>query len=117
MSNVQLIRFDGGNQPAAESAPPSTVIKGNPMTTTRNFYADKSNHFFSGIWESTVGKWEINYTEHEFVHMLAGKAILTSADGVAETFSAGDSFVVPAGFKGTWESIEPVKKLYAIYES
>ena len=47
--------------------------------------------------------------------MLAGEVLLTSADGFAERFTAGDSFVVPAGFEGTWESITPVKKLYAIF--
>lgn len=116
MSSVHLVRFDGSEQPAPESSVPNNVLSGQPTATTRNFYADANNQFFSGVWESTIGKWSINYTEHEFVHMLEGKAILTASDGTAETFVAGDSFVVPAGFSGTWESIEPVKKLYAIYE-
>ena len=30
---------------------------------------------------------------------------------------AGDSFVVPAGFAGTWEVLEDSVKLYAIFES
>jgi uncharacterized cupin superfamily protein len=29
---------------------------------------------------------------------------------------AGDSFVVPAEFEGTWEVLEPAVKLYAIFE-
>ena len=32
------------------------------------------------------------------------------------TFRAGDAFVSPAGFTGTWEIVEPAKKLYAYYE-
>lgn len=117
MSSVHLVRFDAKEQPAADSGQPDSILAGTPLTTTRNFYSGANDHFFSGIWESTVGKWEISYTEHEFVHMLEGKAILTAADGTAETFEAGDSFVVPAGFEGTWESVDPVKKLYAIYEA
>ena len=38
------------------------------------------------------------------------------AAGKAETFKAGDSFVIPGGFAGTWETVQPVKKLYAIFE-
>jgi uncharacterized cupin superfamily protein len=48
--------------------------------------------------------------------MLAGEAILTDEQGNAERVKAGDSFVVPAGFKGSWESLGQVRKLYAIYE-
>jgi len=33
-----------------------------------------------------------------------------------ETYRAGDSFLIPSGFKGTWETIEPVRKFFVIYE-
>ena len=38
-----------------------------------------------------------------------------AADAV--TVSAGESFVVPRGFVGTWEVVEPTKKTYVIYEA
>ena len=31
-------------------------------------------------------------------------------------FGPGDCFVVPAGFRGVWEVLEPARKFYAIYE-
>ena len=31
-------------------------------------------------------------------------------------FAAGASFVIPAGFRGVWEVLEPTSKLYVIYE-
>ncbi len=34
----------------------------------------------------------------------------------AGRFSAGASFVIPAGFNGVWEVLEPTAKLYVIYE-
>ena len=37
-------------------------------------------------------------------------------DGSQRTFRAGDTFVSPAGSTGTWEIVEPAKKLYAYYE-
>ena len=30
---------------------------------------------------------------------------------------AGDSFVVPSGFGGSWEVLEDCRKLYAIFEA
>jgi len=32
-------------------------------------------------------------------------------------FAAGEGFVVPAGFTGTWEVIEDCTKFYAIFEA
>lgn len=58
------------------------------------------------VFESTPAK-----TNHrtrptdgdEFVHVLSGKLILTEPDGSAHEYHPGDSLVLPAGYKGTWE--------------
>jgi uncharacterized cupin superfamily protein len=47
---------------------------------------------------------------------LTGVIVVTGDDGSQRTFRAGDAFVSPAGFTGTWEILEPAKKLYAYYE-
>lgn len=111
----KLIRF-GVNPPAVEEGKPATVLSGNPITRLQNYYSDPTGQFFAGIWESAIGKWSVNYTEEEFCTFLAGQAILTDEDGTAETFVTGDAFIIPRGFKGTWETIEPVKKWYVIFE-
>ena len=54
--------------------------------------------------------------EDEFCLLLAGTVELTDARGRTARFAAGDAFVIAAGFKGTWETVDPVKKLYAVYE-
>ena len=36
--------------------------------------------------------------------------MVTGDDGSQWTFRAGDAFVSPAGFLGTWEIVEPAKK-------
>jgi uncharacterized protein len=41
---------------------------------------------------------------------------LESVSGEKHELRAGDAFVVPAGFEGTWEVTEPCKKWYAIFE-
>jgi hypothetical protein len=115
MATAKIVRF-GANPPAAEKGKPANVISGAPETSLQNYYTDKSGSFFSGVWESTPGKWPVNYAEDEFCAILEGRVVLTDESGRAESFKAGDAFVIPAGFKGTWETVQKVRKFYAISE-
>lgn len=47
----------------------------------------------------------------EFVHILNGTAILTSADGTRHVFNAGDCFIAPKGWTGTWELKDGYREL------
>ncbi len=94
---------------------PDRCLQGQPEQTLWNQFQDNTKQMLSGIWECTEGKWNADYSsKNEFCHILAGKVVLTDEAGSASTFSAGDSFVIPAGFVGTWEVLEPVRKLYVI---
>jgi len=81
-----------------------------------NLFQSADGRFNSGIWEAQPGKWRVVFTESEFCHLVAGVIVVTGDDGSQRTFRAGDAFVLPAGFTGTWEIVEPAKKLYAYYE-
>ena len=96
--------------------PPDKVLEGSPQHTARNFFSDASGQFFAGIWESTSGRWRVRYSENELCHITCGKVVIEDDSGRSWTFKAGDSFVIPAGFTGTWKVLEPVSKLYAIFE-
>lgn len=63
------------------------------------------------------GQWTINYTEHEYCEILQGVSVLRDAQGNGKTLRAGDRFVIPAGLKGTWEVLEPCRKVYVIFEA
>ncbi len=94
---------------------PERCIQGEPEQTLWNQFQDNSEQMLSGVWECTEGKWNADYaSKNEFCHILSGKVVLTDEEGTASTFSEGDSFVIPAGFSGTWEVLEPVRKLYVI---
>ncbi len=104
--------------PVSGSGEPVAVERlraGQPLTKVRNDYAAADGHFDAGIWESSPGRWRVSYTEHEVCVLLAGHVRLIAADGKAVEFQAGDSFVVPAGFEGEWETVEAARKLYVIY--
>jgi uncharacterized cupin superfamily protein len=87
------------------------------QTTTWNNYTDPTEQFFAGIWASSVGVMKISYTEEELCVILEGKVKLTANDGSSVVFGPGSTFVIPAGFIGTWETLEPVKKIYTIWQA
>ncbi|MGB8327795.1 MAG: cupin domain-containing protein [Steroidobacteraceae bacterium] len=114
---IELIRLDGPCEPESSAPAAEKLLRGHPQQQVRNYYGDASGQFFAGRWTSTRGAWRVQYGEHEFCHILKGRVRIESATGVATTFGPGDSFVVPAGFAGTWEVLEDCEKFYAIFEA
>jgi uncharacterized cupin superfamily protein len=118
MSQCAVHRLDTSHPPAEEYClAAEKLISGNPKQTVWQQYSDPTGKFFAGAWESEIGKWRIAYTEEEYCQILQGTSIISDADGNATTVRAGDRFVIPRGFVGTWEVLQPTKKLYVIYEA
>lgn len=121
-----LIRRDrdgGHGSPAAAS-----VV----VAMLNNLYTDPTTGRFStGVWSSTPGEWTFEQgNAEEFCYILEGKVqlvsavapVTTTATATAtgarmHTFVKGDTFVIPRGFKGTWRTVETVKKFYATYDA
>ena len=116
--NPHSIQRLGGpdSPPEVYTLPAEKLLAGNPKQSLWQQYTDASGCFFAGLWRSEVGKWHIAYTEEEVCVMLEGVSIITDEEGVAVTVVAGDRFVIPRGFTGTWEVVQPSTKTYVIYE-
>jgi uncharacterized cupin superfamily protein len=102
---------------SAPSAAPDTndldgwvVVAGTPSMKTWALHTSSDGTMLSGIWEATPGTYHATYTAYEFVHMLAGRIVITPDGGTSVTVQAGDAFVVEADFKGTWKIEEAVRK-------
>ncbi len=97
---------------------PTRLLPGSPPPdqAVRNLFTDGSGRFFAGIWRSGKGSWRVAYTENELCVLTEGKVRITDGQGRSSTFTPGQCFVMPAGFKGVWEVLEPAAKFYAIYE-
>ncbi|OYU00687.1 MAG: transcriptional regulator [Burkholderiales bacterium PBB1] len=95
---------------------PEKLVSGNPRQTLWMQYSDPSGKFFTGIWRSEPGEWRVSYTEEEYCQMIEGVSRITGADGQTITVRAGDSFVIPSGFVGTWEVIDRTTKRFVICE-
>ena len=116
MADIMVMKTKGKHAPDAEKGKPDKekLIKGKYETRTWNHFTGEDDRLFCGIWESTRGKVKVDYSEWEFCHIIEGKAILTNEDGKSWTVEKGDGFIIPAGFKGTWETVKKVRKHYVI---
>ena len=101
---VQTIRFERAEKGDAGAA-----------HTSRDWYTSPNGAFRTGFWSSERGKWDIHYKKDELCLLLEGVVRLTDSSGHVEIYSAGDTFVIPTGFQGSWETVEPVRKFFAVH--
>jgi uncharacterized protein len=113
----QVIKLDPANGPGEEYwLPREKLLSGNPKQTTWTQYTDGTGKFFAGIWRSEPGKWRISYTEEEYCQLIEGTSVITHDDGTTVTLGAGDTFVIPRGFSGSWEVVHATNKRFVLYE-
>ena len=101
-----------GVEPLVERPDPAIVVSGDPVHTTWNL--EEKGNLFSGMWQTTPGKWKVSYAEWEYVYIHQGHSVLTDAEGVETHLKAGDSFIIRPGFEGTWECVETTLKDFVI---
>jgi hypothetical protein len=116
MSDLIVVKTTGKAAPKVEegAAGADVLLAGKYKTRTWNHWTGENGRLFCGIWECSPGKVRIDYKEWEFCHFIQGKAVLTNDKGRKWTLRKGDAFIIPAGFKGTWETVKKVRKHYVI---
>ncbi|MBQ0709889.1 MULTISPECIES: cupin domain-containing protein [unclassified Ochrobactrum] len=111
----RFLAFNLAAMEPEEGAPlPERVLSGDPRFRTWNLEENAEGTLFAGIWESTPGKWRIEYDEWEFCHILSGRSIIEEENGEVREVKAGDSFVIRPDFRGSWEVLEATRKEYVI---
>lgn len=110
-----VIAFD------ADAIAPAETVVSDPVAVDKPYKAKSWRHFqnaakgaIAGIWEAEPHLERCDCDYDELCHILEGQVRLTDGNGQARTFGPGDSFVVAAGFKGTWENLTPVRKVFFI---
>lgn len=94
------------------------IIAGDPTETGHNYFTDSTGQLTAGVWECTPCTSQIDsYPVDEFCIVLKGTVVVTDAEGHAETFKPGDSFVIPKGLKCTWHMPETTRKYYVIFDA
>ena len=93
---------------------PDRVVEGDPFHVTELRYESPDGALVVGTWTSTPGKWRAFTDRDEFCIILFGCIRLVDEAGVAQSFGAGDAFLIPHGFRGFWEVIETTTKHFVI---
>jgi len=67
----------------------------------------------AGFWEGEPG-WVAfdSWPYHEVCVILRGRVAIEDEAGARLEFGAGEAFVVPAGFRGVWHTLEPTEKIF-----
>lgn len=95
---------------------PGRVVAGDPRHETQLHFRSPDGALVAGTWTSSPGKWHAFTDRDEFCHIIAGRCALISSDGQRWEFTAGQSFLIPNGFRGYWEIIETTTKHFVIRE-
>lgn len=91
------------------------AVHGAPQSTTRKVYDVGPTGV--GCWTCTAGGWPVPPRKTtECFHVLEGRFFLTNADGTARCCQAGDTLMLPKGWAGHWDIIEPVKKVWVVVQ-
>ena len=100
--------------------PSSLVAEGDFTTgdkteTISSFYESADEKVSAGVWECAPCREEFDaYPVDEMMTVIAGSVTLTSPDGTAQTFTAGDTFFMAKGTPATWEITQTLRKFYMI---
>ena len=89
---------------------------GAPERRTWVLYESAPAGLVAGIWECEPGRWRIQMdpTEHEYMVVLAGRCRLHEPDGTFTEAGPGEALVIPAGFAGSFEVLERLRKHFVI---
>ena len=117
MSISNIVDFSAPARESIEYRPKAeAVVAGDPLQAVHTHFTSPCGQLAAGIWEGARGQWAVNFTESEYCEILEGVSILRDANGTAKTVRAGDRFLIPAGFQGSWEVIEACKKVFVSVE-
>ena len=101
---------------ALESIPPwpdEMVLSGTNQHWQKVLH---EGEFVVALYEAMPAVIDISepYPYDEYVRVLEGTVVLTSSEGKRESYEAGDAFLVPVGWTGTWEMPARFRELIII---
>lgn len=92
--------------------------RGCPLRETWTLYESADGLMTGGIWQCEVGRWRIMFPpgKDEYFFVLQGHVRLHDQLGQWTDVKAGEGAVIPGGFMGSFEVVEPVRKHFVVTE-
>lgn len=111
-----LVDFCQNPPPTFDYPKDDRRITGNPLRTTWTHYSSAGTDY--GIWACEPGAWRIAFSAHkeEFFQVIEGRIRIHDSQGEKREFGPGDACVIPAGFCGTFEVLETVRKYFVVID-
>jgi len=94
--------------------PVAAPIQGASRTSGAILFRDPGGIPESGLWECTPGTWACDVARAEFCYFVAGRCVYVAKDGETAPIEAGDAAWFPAGWTGSCEVLETVRKVYVV---
>lgn len=96
----------------------SRYVGGVPEQGIRILFEDATRQMVCGVWQtSEMHTKPAPFPRNELMHILEGEVTITDGSGHAETYSAGDTFMVPKGAIYQWDSTGTVRKIFCIFQA
>ena len=93
--------------------PPGTVSDTWNEVEWRCFGDLAAGSHLGGVWIGDPGTAAIGGMPFdEFCYLQSGRTRFTDSNGESREFWEGEGFLVPRGFTGQWEVLEPVQMMY-----
>ncbi|MCZ9885124.1 cupin domain-containing protein [Arthrobacter sp. B2a2-09] len=111
IENVLLVSIE--NARSAIPDPASYDAHSEDWQELEHLSVELAEDSMGGLWEGTAGSvffeaWP--YTE--FCVMIEGHVAIYDHQYRRKDFRAGDAFIVPKGFRGTWTTVTPSRKYF-----
>ncbi|MFE9171201.1 cupin domain-containing protein [Streptomyces kebangsaanensis] len=98
--------------PPASPKPTSTTGQ---QETTRTLWQSPDGLAEIGVWECDPGHFTATRDGYdEFCQVLTGSATIRTEGGEAVELRPGSTLAMPAGWRGTWQVHETLRKVYVL---
>jgi hypothetical protein len=114
-----IVRIDlPDTAPSVDRPRADRLLQGNPRRDTWTLYESAGGDLSCGLWHCEVGAWRIVFPagKDEYFFVLEGMVRLHDAQGGFTEVRAGQGAVIPAGFEGVFEVLEPVRKHFVVVD-
>ncbi len=89
-----------------------------PEQGIKILFQDATGQMITGVWQtSEMHTRPAPFPRNELMHILEGEVTITDGSGHAETYRAGDTFMVPKGMIYQWDSKGTVRKIFCIFQA
>ena len=81
------------------------------------FFTNKAGNVNAGVWECSPCTERVrDYPYDQCCFVLEGSLTIIDESGHEETFTVGESFMIPRGFNGDWRMNEQYKNFFITVE-